>query len=120
VARLDRRALFLAGLGALAFSGAARAHHGWGSYDADKALTLTGTIREPLYENPHTGLKLETKDKTWIVVLAPPGRMRNRNLTPELMAAGKTATVYGYPHKTDTSELRAEWILIDGTTTQLR
>lgn len=120
MAGLGRRALIAAGLGALVASGTALAHHGWGSYDADKALTLTGTIREPVYENPHTGLKLETKDKTWVVVLAPPGRMRNRDLTAEKMAAGKTATVYGYPHKTDSVELRAEWILIDRTTTQLR
>jgi hypothetical protein len=105
---------------ALAGTGIATAHHGWGSYDSGHPLTLTGTIREPVYENPHTGLKLETKDKAWVVVLAPPGRMRNRNLTPELMTAGKTATVYGYPHKTDTSELRAEWIQVDGVTTLLR
>ncbi len=120
MARLIRRAFLALGLGALAVSGAALAHHGWGSYDADKPLTLTGTVREPVYENPHTGLKLETKDKTWVVVLAPPGRMRNRGLTAEMMAEGKMATVYGYPHKTDAVELRAEWILIDGTTTQLR
>ncbi len=107
-------AIFLAG------AGAAFAHHGWGSYNSDKALTLTGTIREPVYENPHTGLKLETKDKVWVVVLAPPGRMNNRGLSAEMIGAGKTATVLGYPHKTDAAELRAEWIAIDGTTTQLR
>lgn len=83
-------------------------------------MTLTGTIREPVYENPHTGLKLETKDEVWVVVLAPPGRMNNRGLAAEMMAEGKTATVYGYPHKTDPVEIRAEWIAIDGATTQLR
>jgi len=48
----------------------AAAHHGWSGYDASKPLTLEGTIRDAGYEHPHGYVKLETPDKTWLVVLA--------------------------------------------------
>jgi hypothetical protein len=99
---------------------AALAHHGWSGYDSDKALTLTGTIREAGYEHPHGFVKLETKDKTWAVVLAPPSRMENRGLARATLKPGTTATVMGYPHRTDSSEMRAERITIAGKTTELR
>jgi hypothetical protein len=46
--------------------------------------------------------------------------MENRGLPRQMLAAGKTATVYGYPHRTEADELRAERITIDGKTTELR
>jgi hypothetical protein len=96
------------------------AHHGWSGYDSDKPLTLTGTIKESGYEHPHGYVRLETKDKTWVIVLAPPSRMENRGLPRQMLVAGKTATVYGYPNRTDPDEVRAERITVDGKTTELR
>ena len=101
-------------------AGAAFAHHGWSSYDSGKELTLTGTIKEAGYEHPHGGVKLETTGKTWNVVLAPPSRMENRGLKREMLAPGTRAIVVGYPHRTDSDELRAERITIGGKTTELR
>jgi hypothetical protein len=101
-------------------AGVAGAHHGWSGYDAGKTLTLTGTIREAGYEHPHGSVRLETPDKTWIVVLAPPSRMENRGLKREMMAPGTTATVVGYPNRTEPDEMRAERITIAGKTTELR
>jgi hypothetical protein len=96
------------------------AHHGWSGYDSSKPLTLTGTITESGYEHPHGFVRLETKEKTWVVVLAPPSRMENRGLSRQTLVAGKTATVYGYPNRTDPDEVRAERITVDGKTTELR
>src|SRR5437899_193894 len=78
----------------------AAAHHGWSGYDSSQVLTLSGTIREAGYEHPHGFVKLETKDKTWLVTLAPPSRMENRGLPREMLKAGTTATVVGYPNRT--------------------
>jgi hypothetical protein len=96
------------------------AHHGWSGYDSGKPLTLTGTIREAGYEHPHGFVRLETGEKTWVVVLAPPSRMENRGLPAATLKTGVTATVMGYPSRTDPGEMRAEWIAIDGKTIQLR
>ena len=99
---------------------AALAHHGWSGYDSNQVLTLTGTIRDPGYEHPHGYVKLETPGKTWLVVLAPPSRMENRGLPRETLKAGTTATVVGYPNRSDPGEMRAERITIGDKTTELR
>jgi len=98
----------------------AQAHHGWGGYDNTRVLNLTGVIRESTYEHPHGMVKLAVGDKTWEVVLAPPSRMEVRGLTRAMLATGTTATVVGYPHRNDPNEMRAERIMINGKTTELR
>lgn len=95
-------------------------HHGWANYDQTKTMNLTGKIIEASYENPHGMMKLKVEDKTWNVVLAPPSRMESRGLTQKILTEAKTATVVGYPHKTIKDEMRAERIIIDKATTELR
>lgn len=103
----------------LAVTGA-QAHHGWGGYDGSKVLNLSGVIRESTYEHPHGMLKFVVDDKTWDVVLAPPSRMSVRGLTKDMLAPGTRAVVVGYPHRTISSEMRAERITINGKTIELR
>src|SRR5438874_13216795 len=98
---------------ALAFvPAAAAAHHGWSGYDVSQVLNLTGTIRDAGYEHPHGYVKLETPDKTWLVVLAPPSRMENRGLPREMLKAGTKASVVGYPNRSDPGEMRAARLTI--------
>jgi len=99
---------------------AALAHHGWSGYDASRVLSLSGGIREAGYEHPHGYVKLETSGKTWLVVLAPPSRMENRGLPRETLKPGTTASVVGYPNRSDPGEMRAERITIGDKTTELR
>jgi hypothetical protein len=99
---------------------AALAHHGWSGYDSSRVLNLTGTIREAGYEHPHGYVKLETPDKTWLVVLAPPSRMENRGLARETLKPGTQASVVGYPNRSDPGEMRAERITIADKTSELR
>jgi hypothetical protein len=106
--------VFIAGVAPVA------AHHGWSSYDSTKELTLTGTIKESGYEHPHGHVRLATPGKVWLVVLAPPSRMTSRGLPASKLAVGATATVVGYPNKTNDEEMRAERITIDGATVELR
>lgn len=108
-------ALFLSAAGA-----AAMAHHGWSGYDADKTLTLTGTIEAAGYEHPHGFVRLKTRDKTWLAILAPPFRMENRGLPRDWLKPGTEVTVVGYPHRSDPDEMRAERITINGKTIELR
>jgi hypothetical protein len=96
------------------------AHHGWSGYDSSRALELKGKIIESGYEHPHGFVRLESDNKTWLVVLAPPSRMERRNLPRKLLAPGTEATVVGYPSRTDSAELRAERIRIGERTTELR
>lgn len=38
------------------------AHHGNASYDSAKTVTVTGTVTEYIWANPHVFLKLDAKD----------------------------------------------------------
>lgn len=112
-----KRLLLAAGL---ALPLAAAAHHGWSEYDSSKVLELTGKIVESGYEHPHGHVRLEVPGKTWSVILAPPSRMENRGLPKEWLKSGGAATVEGYPNRNKPEELRAERIIINGKTIELR
>ncbi len=101
-------------------AGSAWAHHGWSEYDANKRATLTGTVRELHFGNPHVTLLLETPDKVWNVMLASPARLESRGVTKDMLAPGKEITVEGLPHKTKQDEFRAERMTLGGMTVELR
>ncbi len=103
-----------------ALAGPAAAHHGWGSYDAAHPVTVTGPIQTSKYENPHATIQVKGTDKVWTVTLAPTPRMTNRGALPELIAVGKTVTVFGYPSTVEKDEMRAERITTGGKTYELR
>ena len=96
------------------------AHHGWGSYDASKPITVTGPIETLKYENPHALITVKAADKVWTVTLAPVSRMQSRGAPRELVAVGKTVSAYGYPSTVEKDEMRAERITVDGKTVEMR
>jgi hypothetical protein len=107
-------------LAALVIAGPAAAHHGWGSYDAAKPVTITGPILNAKYENPHATITVRGADKEWTVTLAPTSRMSNRGATADVIAQGKTVTAFGYPSTVEKDEMRAERITVDGKTYEMR
>ena len=118
----------------------ALAHHGWSGYDSSTLLTLSGTITDVQYENPHVMVTLavaeeeeehaegevheeeaEIEDPSSVtVVMAPPFRSESRGLARDMLYPGAAATFEGYLHKTTAMELRAERIIINGMTVELR
>ena len=109
------------GLTLVAGSGAAvLAHHGWGSYDASRPITVVGPIETLKYENPHALITVKTADKVWTVTLAPVSRMQARGATADFIAVGKTVSAYGYVSTVAKDEMRAERITVDGKTVEMR
>jgi hypothetical protein len=115
------KASFVLSMAALlvAVSGVALAHHGWSGYETD-IRKVSGTIEKSSYSNPHGSIHLKAADKTWVVILAPVGRMETRGLSEEMLKVGTTVSAEGYQHKTDTTEMRAERITVGGKTVELR
>jgi hypothetical protein len=113
------RRFFLSITAALA-PGAALAHHGWGRYDTSKSFEVTGEIMTSTFENPHCEILMEVEGRQWRFVLAPPSRMQRRGITPDMIAPGKTCTVFGYPHASSPDEARIEYIILDGKRIELR
>src|SRR5262249_55449526 len=116
----DMKLYLLTAAAAAIACGSAAAHHGWGSYDASKPITVTGPIVESQYENPHASITVKAADKVWTVTLAPTSRMINRGATKDMVAIGKTVSAYGYASTSEKDEMRAERITVDGKTVEMR
>ena len=101
-------------------SGAALAHHGWGSYDAANPITVAGPIVSSNFENPHATISVRGRDKVWTITLAPTSRMTSRGANASVVAAGKTVSAYGYASTVEKDEMRAERITVDGKSYEMR
>ena len=99
---------------------AALGHHGWGSYDASKPVTVTGPIVTAKFENPHATIAVQGNDKVWTVTLAPPSRMSSRGATEKIVVVGQNVSAYGYPSTVEKDEMRAERITVNGKTYEMR
>lgn len=119
---ITRRHAILAAtaLGTTGLSTRADAHHGWGSYDSTGVFTIDGEILVAKYENPHGEVEIMHAGKRWTCTLAPPFRMQNRGLPPDMLKPGVKAKVEGYPSRVNETEMRAERITIAGKTVELR
>lgn len=102
------------------FAAAAAAHHGWGSYDASKTLTLDGTVAAVRVGNPHAEPRPRDAEKVWRVTLSPPARMANRGKPITEIKPGDRVIAVGYPNKGNPDEIRAERITHNGVTIELR
>ena len=98
----------------------AAAHHGWGSYDASKPVTVDGPIVAARFENPHAAVTVRSGDRNWTVTLAPTSRMLTRGAGAAVLQPGKTISAYGYVSTAAPDEMRAERITVDGKTFELR
>ena len=113
------RAIILVSMFVL-LGGAALAHHGWGSYDATRPVTVAGPIITAKFENPHATITVRTSEKVWTVTLAPTSRMSSRGATAQVIAVGQSVSAYGYPSTVEKDEMRAERITVDGKTYEMR
>jgi len=100
--------------------GVAFAHHGWGSYDASKQLSIASAVQSTDWQNPHVMIVVTHENRNWDVVLAPPFRMNARGLNPDMLKPGTRVTLVGYPSTRVENELRAERITVSGKTFELR
>ncbi|MXQ11422.1 hypothetical protein GR328_08115 [Microvirga makkahensis] len=100
--------------------GFALAHHGWGSYDASRQISITGAVQQASWQNPHVTVSVRHENKDWEAVLAPPFRMNARGLEPDMIRPGTRVTLEGYPSTRVESEMRAERIVVGGRTFELR
>lgn len=110
----------LAFLGLAAIPAIAFAHHGWSSYDADKTITHTATLKDVTWGNPHGSAKVRYQGKDWDVVLAPVSRMEARGLKREMLGPKSKVTLVGYPRSDGTPEMRIERVIVGKQTVELR
>ena len=77
---------------ALAASPAA-AHHSFGMFDVAKEVTLSGTVREFQWTNPHSWLQLEADGREYSIELGSPNSMSRRGWRKTTFLPGDKVTV---------------------------
>jgi hypothetical protein len=99
------------------------AHHGTGaSYDSSKEVTLTGTVTQFVWKNPHAQIYFEVKDKDgkteeWSAELNSPGVLAKEGWTRNMFRPGDELTVTVNPSKAGTTAgntVRSKSIYVNG------
>jgi hypothetical protein len=89
----------------LGFSGEdSLAHHSGVMFDNNNPITLTGTVREFQWHNPHTYIQLVLTDssgqeKEWSIEMAAPMYLYNMGWRPSTLKNGDTISVDIFPLK---------------------
>ena len=91
-------------VGVLAAAGMSAAHHGTSTYDMEKEIQLTGTVKEWTFNNPHSWLWLnaavpQKPTEEWSIESAPPSYLSQRSWSPSTLKAGEPVTVLVSPLK---------------------
>jgi hypothetical protein len=81
---------------------AAVAHHSGAMFDRNKKVTVTGTVIQFQYVQPHSWIDVKSvgpdgKDKTWAFEAGAPIQMKMVGLTPDVLKAGDKITITGHP-----------------------
>lgn len=82
----------------LTVAAGASAHHSAAMFDAQKKLTLSGTVRQFQWTNPHCYIQLVVKnargkDEEWSLELGAPMYLYNRGWRPSTVKVGDQLTV---------------------------
>src|SRR5258706_9487721 len=77
------KALALASLAVAAFAAPALAHHSFAMFDADKTMTLNGTVTDFEWTNPHSWIRLTVADnggtlRPWAIEMGSPAANTQR------------------------------------------
>jgi hypothetical protein len=104
IIRNSLRAFFFAGVCLVLLSSSVFAHHGGAAYDGDHPLTLTGTVKDFHFIQPHPLITLEVKDAQgatteWSVEMTAPNHLAHYGWNGKRLKPGDQITVTGQPAK---------------------
>ena len=83
------------------------AHHGTGTYDSTKSVTLSGAVTEFAFTNPHAALYFDVKDAqgkivNWAIEMNSPGVLTRAGWNKRTFKAGDQITITVRPAKAGT------------------
>ena len=102
-----RRLLIASSIALFAMSAAALAHHGTGTYDSTKSVTLSGVVTEFAFTNPHAAMFVDVKDENgktvnWAIEMNSPGVLARAGWTKRMFKFGDQITISVRPSKAGT------------------
>jgi hypothetical protein len=102
---MNLKLLSVATILAGAIAAPAFAHHSFAMFDADKTITVTGTVKEVEWTNPHTWLRVIVIDQAtgkptqWGFEMGPPAQQLRRGWKPDSLKPGDKFTLKMHPLK---------------------
>src|SRR5215813_10318195 len=105
---MNFRIVSLVGVTAVAFTAPAFAHHSFAMFDAQKTVTMQGTVKEFEWVNPHSWLRIMVNDERigkpvlWAIELSSPGRLVTMGMRADSVKPGDAVSVTIHPMKDGT------------------
>jgi hypothetical protein len=102
---MNLKVVGFAALAAAGLAAPALAHHSFAMFDAEKTVTLQGTVKEFEWVNPHSWLRVMVNDEKtgkpvlWAIELSSPGRLVTMGMHADSMKAGDAVSVTIHPMK---------------------
>ncbi|HEV7714956.1 MAG TPA: DUF6152 family protein [Steroidobacteraceae bacterium] len=98
IPRTARRGALLAMATLWAIGGTAFAHHSFAMFDRDKEVTLTGTVREFQWTNPHAFIEVDVSDRKgnpekWAVEMNSPNNLTRQGWKSTMLKTGDKVSV---------------------------
>jgi hypothetical protein len=105
---MNLKAVGLSAIVFAALSASAFAHHSFAMFDAQKTVTLQGTVKEFEWVNPHSWLRITVNDEKtgrpllWAVELSSPSRLITMGMHADSLKAGDAVSVTFHPMRDGT------------------
>ena len=101
-------------------SGSAFAHHGAAAYDSSKMVTVTGTVTDFQFVNPHVLIIMDAKDPStgkiekWEGELTSPNHLARGGWTKSTIKPGDEVTMTGSALKSGATAMAIRKVMKDG------
>jgi hypothetical protein len=115
-----KRTLAVAAILLAAGGGSTLAHHPFDAeFDWKKPVTITGTVTNLEWKNPHAALTMKGKDDSdaeseWMVELGSPATLQRAGWTSRQLRSGEQVTVDGWLAKDGSKRLSGKSITLSG------
>jgi hypothetical protein len=116
---MKRTFLFAAIIGLLSVPVVTLAHHSAAAYETAKQITVTGTVTEFHFVNPHVLIYMTAKDegggtRNWQGEITSPNRLIRAGWNKDIMKPGDPISLTGYPAKDGGNSIRITKVVLKG------
>ncbi len=104
---MNLKTIALAGAAVAIYAIPAFAHHSFAMFDAEKRMTLEGTVKEFQWTNPHSWILMMVKNQAgveeqWAIELGAPGGLARQGWVPKTLTPGMQVSATIHPLKDGT------------------